>query len=109
MFLLALGPGADTLWLQFACDIAWGMRHLHTCFDTPVLHRDLSTRNLLVTDDNHILVADFGMSKFECMYCLYCIVVTATAARVRMDIQDAAESGMYMHTLTYHIDTSVRS
>ncbi|KAL6075743.1 Tyrosine-protein kinase abl1 [Balamuthia mandrillaris] len=50
---------ADTM-LKWAIDIASGMRHLHS---EGITHRDLATRNLLLTNALRLKVADFGMSR----------------------------------------------
>jgi hypothetical protein len=46
--------------LVFAKDTALGMQHLHSL---GCIHRDLKSGNLLVTQNYHIKVADFGTSK----------------------------------------------
>ena len=45
---------------SMALDVARGLAHLHA---HNVVHRDLAVRNLLLTFDNQIKVADFGMSR----------------------------------------------
>jgi serine/threonine protein kinase len=45
--------------LTFARDTAAGMQHLHSL---GCIHRDLKSGNLLVTQNNHIKVSDFGTS-----------------------------------------------
>jgi hypothetical protein len=46
--------------LKWAADAANGVEHLH---QHNVVHRDLAVRNLLLTFDNDIKVADFGLSR----------------------------------------------
>ncbi|KAH7429359.1 hypothetical protein KP509_09G043400 [Ceratopteris richardii] len=48
--------------IRFAKDIARGMIYLHhgSCC---IIHRDLKPRNLLLLENNHVKVADFGLSK----------------------------------------------
>jgi serine/threonine protein kinase len=36
------------------------MRYLHSC---NIIHRDLATRNVLMTNDNHAKIGDFGLSR----------------------------------------------
>jgi len=45
-----------------ALDIAKAMNYLHM-FDPPIIHRDLKSLNLLVSDGLSIKLADFGRTK----------------------------------------------
>jgi serine/threonine protein kinase len=49
--------------VKFALDSALGMYYLHRS-NPAILHRDLKSDNLLVTDDWTIKVADFGLTRF---------------------------------------------
>ena len=49
---------------RFAMDTACGMRYLHE-LDTPILHRDLKTPNLLVDKDFSIKISDFGLARVK--------------------------------------------
>jgi serine/threonine protein kinase len=46
--------------IVFAIDVAAALQHLH---EHHIIHRDLATRNLLLTADNVIRVADFGLAR----------------------------------------------
>eukprot|EP01113_Clastostelium_recurvatum_P050528 TRINITY_DN958_c0_g1_i1.p1 TRINITY_DN958_c0_g1~~TRINITY_DN958_c0_g1_i1.p1 ORF type:complete len:471 (-),score=106.88 TRINITY_DN958_c0_g1_i1:139-1551(-) len=47
--------------VRFYCaEIVLGLEYLHTC---GVLYRDLKPENILLTDDGHICMTDFGISK----------------------------------------------
>eukprot|EP00299_Pterocystis_sp_00344_P015223 c7592_g2_i2.p1 GENE.c7592_g2_i2~~c7592_g2_i2.p1 ORF type:complete len:379 (+),score=97.52 c7592_g2_i2:163-1137(+) len=48
--------------LKMALDAAMGMAHLHS---KGIVHRDLKTLNLLVTEDFIVKVADFGLAKVK--------------------------------------------
>lgn len=60
--LQAAGPNtiSGKMRKQFALDAALGMLYLHS---EQLIHRDLKTNNLLVTDSNIVKVADFGTSR----------------------------------------------
>eukprot|EP01125_Pyxidicula_operculata_P011747 TRINITY_DN3849_c0_g1_i3.p1 TRINITY_DN3849_c0_g1~~TRINITY_DN3849_c0_g1_i3.p1 ORF type:complete len:674 (+),score=195.78 TRINITY_DN3849_c0_g1_i3:382-2403(+) len=45
-------------------EIVKGIQTLHN-HDPPILHRDLKTLNVLVTEDFHCRIADFGLSRFD--------------------------------------------
>eukprot|EP01094_Clydonella_sp_ATCC50884_P023277 TRINITY_DN5531_c0_g1_i1.p1 TRINITY_DN5531_c0_g1~~TRINITY_DN5531_c0_g1_i1.p1 ORF type:complete len:829 (-),score=238.19 TRINITY_DN5531_c0_g1_i1:264-2750(-) len=51
-----------SLKIQMAIDAAMGMLHLHSR-ETPIVHRDLKSLNLLVDEQYRVKVADFGLSK----------------------------------------------
>ncbi|XP_068228966.1 serine/threonine-protein kinase TNNI3K-like isoform X1 [Palaemon carinicauda] len=54
----------DTLTrLNIALDVAHGMLYLHT-LPQPIIHRDLNSHNILLDDECHARVADFGESRF---------------------------------------------
>ncbi|KAJ7115867.1 kinase-like domain-containing protein, partial [Mycena epipterygia] len=57
---LKKNPKADKL--QILHDISRGMEYLH---NQNVVHGDLKARNVLIDDNGHALVADFGLAKFE--------------------------------------------
>jgi serine/threonine protein kinase len=54
-------PDYDTL-LRFALETAIGVKHLHM---EGIIHRDLATRNLLIDENYHIRVADFGFARVK--------------------------------------------
>ncbi|XP_036235099.1 receptor-interacting serine/threonine-protein kinase 2 [Molothrus ater] len=45
-------------------EIALGVNYLHN-MNPPLLHHDLKTQNILLDDEFHIKIADFGMSKWR--------------------------------------------
>eukprot|EP01132_Coremiostelium_polycephalum_P005345 gene5345-6667_t len=50
--------------LMFSIGIALGCYHLSTCYDPPIFHTDLKSKNLLITDALNIKIADFGLASF---------------------------------------------
>jgi len=50
--------------LKFARGAAMGCHYLH-CYDPPLYHRDLKTKNMLVTDDMTVKLSDFGLAYFD--------------------------------------------
>ncbi|XP_054488712.2 receptor-interacting serine/threonine-protein kinase 2 isoform X1 [Agelaius phoeniceus] len=45
-------------------EIALGVNYLHN-MNPPLLHHDLKTQNILLNDEFHVKIADFGMSKWR--------------------------------------------
>ncbi|KAJ4459026.1 putative Serine/threonine-protein kinase EDR1 [Paratrimastix pyriformis] len=58
---LAMPPA---LRLRMAFDMARGLNYLHT-LKPPILHRDVKSQNMLVTDDLRVKVSDFGISRLS--------------------------------------------
>lgn len=50
--------------LNIGIDVARGMQYLHELAKRPVIHRDLNSHNILLREDGHAVVADFGESRF---------------------------------------------
>ena len=50
--------------LQLCLDIATGLRYLHTQ-ETPLVHRDLNDKNILLDEDGKASIADLGQSKLK--------------------------------------------
>jgi ankyrin repeat protein len=59
---LALGFKAR---MKMALDVACGMNYLHKQTPEPILHRDLKSSNLLVTEDLRVKVSDFGLARVK--------------------------------------------
>ncbi|XP_014681457.1 PREDICTED: serine/threonine-protein kinase TNNI3K-like isoform X2 [Priapulus caudatus] len=49
--------------LDIALDVAMGMDYLHHMAQ-PIIHRDLNSNNVLLEENGHAVVADFGESRF---------------------------------------------
>ncbi|XVE88784.1 hypothetical protein DITRI_Ditri19aG0096700 [Diplodiscus trichospermus] len=49
--------------LQIATDAAQGLEYLHNGCKPPIVHRDLKTSNILLTESMQAKIADFGLSK----------------------------------------------
>ncbi|KAK1789447.1 hypothetical protein P4O66_014894 [Electrophorus voltai] len=51
--------------MTWAADIAKGMHYLHAEAPVKVIHRDLKSRNVVMTADKVLKICDFGASKFH--------------------------------------------
>lgn len=49
--------------LSIALDIARALEYLHTIAEPPVIHRDIKSSNILLVNNNHAKLADFGLCK----------------------------------------------
>ncbi|CAI9771649.1 unnamed protein product [Fraxinus pennsylvanica] len=49
--------------LSIALDVAYALDYLHSVADPAVIHRDIKSSNILLIDDNHAKLADFGLCK----------------------------------------------
>ncbi|NWY05254.1 RIPK2 kinase, partial [Nothoprocta ornata] len=49
---------------RFLYEIALGVNYLHN-MNPPLLHHDLKTQNILLDDEFHVKIADFGLSKWR--------------------------------------------
>ncbi|XP_048572592.1 calmodulin-binding receptor-like cytoplasmic kinase 2 isoform X1 [Triticum urartu] len=49
--------------LEIAIDVAHAITYLHTYSDQPVIHRDIKSSNILLTNNCRAKVADFGFAK----------------------------------------------
>ncbi|GFZ17742.1 leucine-rich repeat protein kinase family protein [Actinidia rufa] len=60
---LNLEPLSWTRRLNIALDVARGMEYLHSLAHKSFIHRDLKSSNILLGDDFHAKVSDFGLVK----------------------------------------------
>ncbi|KAL0966380.1 hypothetical protein UPYG_G00294620 [Umbra pygmaea] len=51
--------------MSWAMEIAKGMHYLHSEAPIKVIHRDLKSRNVVLTTDKVLKICDFGASKFQ--------------------------------------------
>eukprot|EP00096_Caligus_rogercresseyi_P012433 TRINITY_DN520_c0_g1_i2.p1 TRINITY_DN520_c0_g1~~TRINITY_DN520_c0_g1_i2.p1 ORF type:complete len:465 (+),score=103.02 TRINITY_DN520_c0_g1_i2:169-1395(+) len=51
--------------IKFALDTCHGMEYLES---KHVVHRDLAARNVLISEDNHAKVSDFGLALHDCTF-----------------------------------------
>ncbi|KXN87457.1 Protein sevenless [Leucoagaricus sp. SymC.cos] len=49
--------------LDLITQVAAGLEYLHTMRPNPVVHGDIKASNIMVTDDRHARLADFGVAK----------------------------------------------
>ena len=45
-------------------DVAEGLAYLHYECNPPIVHRDLASKNVLLTEDRQAKIADLGLAKF---------------------------------------------
>ena len=60
-YLEKKGKLSETLCKQFFKDIVYSIYYLH--IEKKIVHRDISLKNILITKENKIKLADFGFSK----------------------------------------------
>jgi serine/threonine protein kinase len=61
--LEAAGKPFPVSWVLFWADqLLDALSYLHT-HEPPIIHRDIKPQNLKLTDENHIILLDFGLSK----------------------------------------------
>jgi serine/threonine protein kinase len=53
--------------VKIAIDVACGLEYLHHEADPPLVHRDVKSQNILLTEADSAKVADFGLSKAASM------------------------------------------
>jgi serine/threonine-protein kinase len=54
------GPLAEETWRQFAVELASALEHAH---QRRIIHRDIKPENILITEDEHVKVIDFGLAR----------------------------------------------
>jgi serine/threonine protein kinase len=54
----------DLVFLRIVADVASAMAYLHSC-EPPVVHRDLTSPNVLIDADGRAHVSDFGLAKIK--------------------------------------------
>ncbi|KAJ3821097.1 kinase-like domain-containing protein, partial [Lentinula raphanica] len=60
-YLKMRNPDANRL--RLILDVAEGLEYLHTHKPAPIVHGDLKGNNILIADDGHAILSDFGLSQ----------------------------------------------
>ena len=54
------GPLSESTWLRYATEIAAALEHAHA---RRIIHRDIKPGNILIAEDDHVKVIDFGLAR----------------------------------------------
>ncbi|KAL7732200.1 hypothetical protein ACLKA6_018440 [Drosophila palustris] len=89
---------SDCFALRWMCHLAEGLEYLHAMEPRPIIHRDIKTSNLLLTDNYEVLkIADFGTVRELATLMTEKYVGTAeyTAPEVGLDWKYSKKSDVY--------------
>ncbi|WWC65266.1 uncharacterized protein I303_107883 [Kwoniella dejecticola CBS 10117] len=62
---LSSAPGREANKLALICEMAQGMEYLHS---RDIIHGDFKATNVLVNDEGHAIICDFGLSQLKMNY-----------------------------------------
>lgn len=90
--------------LDIAIDIAHALTYLHLYADRPIIHRDIKSSNILITEKYRAKVADFGFSRVG-------PATEAGATHVSTQVKGTAGylDPEYLHTYQLHTKSDVYS